>query len=392
MPLRTGQPNFSKGELAEDLIARVDVAAYATGLRRARNVTILKYGGVTKRPGTRLVAEVYQDTLTATFTGSISGAVLTVTAPVTGIIGASMAIGGAGVPEGLTIVERGTGTGGAGTYSLNMAVDLPVAATAITATMDSPVRLVPFQFSLEQTYALEMGQGYMRPAALGGMVIEDKLTIASVTTGATTTVQAAYHDYAVGDQVYFDGVAGMVELNGRIARVVSVGDSSHFTVDIDSTGFSAFTADTGGAIRAGAPPPPPPPPPVPPPPPPPAPPSTTPPGNCVVDDTPILMADGTRRFACIVRAGDMIRARPELADGSLGDWGDYPVSAISFAWEPVYAGIIDDRKYRATADHRFWIGAGWICMREIGTADGFARVAKITVEDARTYACFSPDM
>ncbi len=134
MPLRIGQPNFSKGELAEDLISRVDVAAYATGLRRARNVMILKYGGVTKRPGTRLVAEAFDDS--------------------------------------------------------------------------APVRLMPFQFSLTQTYALEMGQGYMRPAALGGMVLEEKLTIESIALGIATTIQAAYHEYTVGDQVYFQKGGG----------------------------------------------------------------------------------------------------------------------------------------------------------------------------------------
>lgn len=274
MPLRTGQPNFSKGELAEDLIARVDVAAYATGLRRARNVTILKYGGVTKRPGTRLVAEVYRDSFDATFVGSITSDVLTVSGSITGTVATGMKISGTGVPEGVTIEDLGTGTGGAGTYMLSSALASPVSATAMAGTMDSPVRLMPFQFSLEQTYALEMGHGYMRPAALGGLVIEEKLAIGSVTRGATTTIAAAYHAYAVGDQVYFGGVEGMIELNGRIGRVLSVGDSGHFTVDIDSTGFTAFTSDTGGTTRAGPPAPPPPPPPVPPPPPPPPPPNT----------------------------------------------------------------------------------------------------------------------
>ncbi|QNA85149.1 hypothetical protein G4G27_14945 [Sphingomonas sp. So64.6b] len=181
MALRTGQPNFSKGEISEDLLARVDVGAYQVGLRRAHNVTILKYGGVTKRPGTRLVAEVYAD---------------------------------------------------------------------------QGVRLTPFQFSLTQTYALEMGQGYMRPAAGGGLVIEEKLTIEAITLGATTMIQAAYHEYVVGDQVYFDGIEGTTELNGRVARVLSVGDSAHFTIDVDSTGFGAFTADNDGTTRVAAPPPP----------------------------------------------------------------------------------------------------------------------------------------
>lgn len=204
MPLRVGAANFSKGEISDDLIGRVDVAAYATALRRARNMIVLKYGGVTKRPGTRVVAEVYDST--------------------------------------------------------------------------QPVRLMPFQFSLTQTYVLEMGQGYMRPAANGGLLVEDRLTITGIGLGATTTIAAAYHGYAVGDQVYFDGVAGMVELNGRVARVVSVTDAGAFVVDVDSRGFTPFASDTGGGIRPGPPVAPTPPPPVPDPvPPPPDPPTTAPP-------------------------------------------------------------------------------------------------------------------
>jgi hypothetical protein len=199
MVLRTGQPNFSKGVISDELVARIDVASYASGLKRADNVIVLKYGGITKRPGTRLVAEVYAD---------------------------------------------------------------------------SGVRLMPFQFSIEQTYALEMGQGYMRPAASGGMVTEERLTITDVTLGATTTIAAAYHAYDVGDQVFFEGVEGTIELNGKIGRVLTVVDGDHFIVDIDSTGYTPFSADTGGAARVGAPPAPPTAPPIPPPPPPPSPPDT----------------------------------------------------------------------------------------------------------------------
>lgn len=189
MAYRVSQANFSRGEIADELVARIDVASYGTALKRARNVIVMKYGGVTKRPGTRLVAEVYDD---------------------------------------------------------------------------SGVRLVPFQFSIDQTYALEMGQGYMRAAALGGLVIEDKLTIAAVTRGATTQIQAAFHKYEVGDQVYFSDVAGCADLNGKVGRVISVADGSHFTVDIDSTSFAAFTGDAGGITRVADPTPPPTPPVVPP--------------------------------------------------------------------------------------------------------------------------------
>ena len=190
MAYRVGQAVFAKGEISEELVARFDVASYATALRKARNVVILKYGGVTKRPGLRLVSEVYDD---------------------------------------------------------------------------DGVRLIPFQYSLEQTYVLEMGQGYARFAALGGMVIEDKLTVQAVVRGTTTAIRADFHGYAVGDQVYFSGVAGCEDLNGKIGRVISVTDADNFVVDIDSSSYGALTGDTGGTIRTGPPPAPPTPPVVPPP-------------------------------------------------------------------------------------------------------------------------------
>lgn len=190
MSYRVSQANFSKGEVSEEIVARSDVATYASALRKAQNVIVMKYGGVTKRPGTRLVAKVYKD-------------------------------------EG--------------------------------------VRLIPFQFSLTQTYALEMGQSYMRPATKGGMVLEDKLTVEEFTPGVTTIIKASYHAYAVNDQVYFSGVFGALDVNGKFARVSAVIDQHHFRVELNTTAYGVFTSDSGGTIRVGAPAAPPAPPAVPPP-------------------------------------------------------------------------------------------------------------------------------
>lgn len=311
--LRTGQYNFSKGEISEELIARVEVSTYSAALRRARNVVILKYGGVSKRPGTRFIAEVFDQA--------------------------------------------------------------------------NASRLVPFQFSLTQTYALEMGQGYMRPLALGGVVLETKLTVQAVTLGATTTIRANYHAFNVGDQVYFNGVAGASGLNGKMGRVLAVIDANNFTVGIDSTTFGALTSDTGGIIRSAPPAAPPTPPVVPPVVPPPAEPATGAatvytglPGNltyCVTDDTPILMAEGSERRAADLRAGDMVRTRHE----NTLEWGDYPIEAIEFEMAEV---MVADGLPRATPCHLFYLG-GWQRMETHGKPDGVARVAKITVKDAHTY-------
>jgi hypothetical protein len=197
--MRMASVNFSKGEIAEDLIARVDVQSYSSAVKTARNVLVLKYGGLTKRPGTRLVGEAYSSA--------------------------------------------------------------------------APVRLIPFQFSLTQAYALELGQGYMRAAASGGLVIEDELKVTAITNATNALVTAAFHGYSVGEQVYFSQITGMVEINGRTGTVLTTPTANTFTVNINTTAFSTFTG-SNGIVRTGAPAAPPTPPAVPPPPPPPPPPST----------------------------------------------------------------------------------------------------------------------
>lgn len=311
--MRVGQSNFSKGEISEELIARIDVPAYATALRRANNVTILKYGGVTKRPGTRLVSEVYD----------------------------------------------GTGD----------------------------VRLVPFQFSLAQTYVIEMGQAYARFAANGGLVVEEQLTITAITLGTTTTIEAAYHAFSVGDQVYFSQVEGTAQINGKIGRVLSVPDDSHFVVDINSTGFSPFTGDDGGITRVGAPPPPPPPPPVPPPAPDPPPPDTGGGGggirgvHCVSAETLILMDDGSLRRADCVKVGEKVHTQHETTL----EWGDYRVAYRLLVREPTWIAEVDGKTIQASTGHRLWVDGAWVKIETIGVEAGETTVVELTIDDAHTY-------
>lgn len=118
---------------------------------------------------------------------------------------------------------------------------------------DPNARLVPFQFSDEQAYALEMGQGYMRPLALGGAVLEEGLKITAITKAANAQVTAAFHGYSVGDLVYFESIEGMVEINNRFSTVLTVPTDNTFTVGIDSTNFSTFVSDTG-TVNPGPPP------------------------------------------------------------------------------------------------------------------------------------------
>ena len=137
----------------------------------------------------------------------------------------------------------------------------------VATCLSTTARLFPFQFSDEQGYALEFGQAYMRPLALGGAVLEEGLKVESIVKGGTTLIGAAYHGYTVGQQVYLTSddpeTFGMFQILGRWLTVQSVPDAHHFEVDVDSTGFNDFGADVG-TVRVGAPPPPPTPPTVPP--------------------------------------------------------------------------------------------------------------------------------
>lgn len=138
----------------------------------------------------------------------------------------------------------------------------------VAQCLSSTARLFPFQFSDEQGYALEFGQAYMRPLALGGAVLEDGLKITAITKALNAKITAAYHDYSAGQQVYLTSdtpaTFGMVEILDRWLTVVSVIDANNFTVNIDSTNFTTFGSDVG-TVRTGVPTPPPAPPAVPPP-------------------------------------------------------------------------------------------------------------------------------
>src|SRR3546814_970910 len=118
------------------------------------------------------------------------------------------------------------------------------------------VRLIPFQFSLDQSYALEMGQGYMRAAALGGMILNAELKITAISNAANAQITAAYHGYKVGNQVYLTGIAGDLGefLNRRFWRVVSVVNANNFTIDANTSSLTAFTSATDGITRTGPPP------------------------------------------------------------------------------------------------------------------------------------------
>lgn len=87
------------------------------------------------------VAQFASITAGATFTGSISGTTLTVTALTGGTIAVGQVISGTGITAGTSITALGTGAGNVGTYTVS--VSQTVASTTITAVATPAIITVP---------------------------------------------------------------------------------------------------------------------------------------------------------------------------------------------------------------------------------------------------------
>lgn len=116
---------------------------------------------------------------------------------------------------------------------------------------DQNTRMLPFTFSPGQSYAMLMGNGSMKPITQGGMVVRESFGITAITQANPAVVTAPFHALESGKEVFLSGIEGMTELNGRVVTVTVI-DADNFSINVDSTGFSAFTGDDG-TVRTGAP-------------------------------------------------------------------------------------------------------------------------------------------
>ncbi len=108
-----------------------------------------------------------------------------------------------------------------------------------------PPRDIPFQFSINQGYALEFGHLYMRIKANGAYVTEQAISVTSVSSvGLFTTLTS--HGYSVGDWVFDTGNIGF---NGLTWIIASTPSGTTFTVtDLFGTPVTAATASGTGTV------------------------------------------------------------------------------------------------------------------------------------------------
>lgn len=115
-------------------------------------------------------------------------------------------------------------------------------------------RLIPFQFSTTQNYALLFGDEYMLVVKDGGLVTDLSLTITGISKANPGVLTYTGTDPANGDMMYVSGVLGMTEVNGRFFKVASVnaGANTFQLTDLDGNNVntSAYTTYSSGGTAA----------------------------------------------------------------------------------------------------------------------------------------------
>ena len=117
-------------------------------------------------------------------------------------------------------------------------------------TSSLKTRLIPFEFSTEQSYALEFGNNYIRFYKDNGAVLEANKTITGITQANPGVVTSAAHGYSNGDTVVITGVVGMTQVNNKRFKVASVATNTFELQDIDGNNVNttSYTAYTSGGI------------------------------------------------------------------------------------------------------------------------------------------------
>lgn len=119
---------------------------------------------------------------------------------------------------------------------------------------DKVSRLIPFQYSITQTYILEFGYQYIRFYTDHGILTKTTQNITGITNANPAVVTYSGSDtYANDERVHISGVVGMTQVNNRefVVKNVDTGADTFELYDsdgntVDSTGYGTWTS--GGTV------------------------------------------------------------------------------------------------------------------------------------------------
>lgn len=118
---------------------------------------------------------------------------------------------------------------------------------------DRNTRLIKFEFSTEQAYALEFGDNYMRVLKDGGQVLDTAQNITAITQANPGVITINSHPFSDGEWVFVADIVGMTDLNGDFYLVAN-STANTFSLqdldgnDIDTSSFDAYSS--AGTVSA----------------------------------------------------------------------------------------------------------------------------------------------
>ena len=156
----------------------------------------------------------------AVFTGTISGTTLTVTAVTNGTIGAGQALFGVGITQETIISALGTGSGGVGTYTINISQTVSTAermnSTAVAAVFTGTISTTTLSVTAVSSGTIYLGQTVQGAGVTANTVI----TAQGSNIVLSQTIVTGGTGYAVNDQVTV--VGGVYGSTPQVYTVSSV--------------------------------------------------------------------------------------------------------------------------------------------------------------------------
>ena len=111
----------------------------------------------------------------------------------------------------------------------------------------APPRDIPFQFNINQGYALEFGDSYMRVKSNGAYILEAPKSFTAATNASPGVFTIPAHGFVNGDWIHIVGMGGMTRLNG-ITWIVTAATLNTFELTdlfgvlVNTTLFGVYTS------------------------------------------------------------------------------------------------------------------------------------------------------
>lgn len=103
-------------------------------------------------------------------------------------------------------------------------------------------RLIDFQFSTVQTYALEFANAKLRFFTGRSRVVENAKNITGITQANPGVITSVAHGYSNGDALVLADIVGMTELNGKEVVVAGATTDTYQISGINTTAYTAYVS------------------------------------------------------------------------------------------------------------------------------------------------------